>query len=217
MLCPRRASVREEHLQRGRGLGDAPSGQQPCRRVVPHTRRSCPSPLACLPHPSRPRSYDLHVTASAGTSVTDRLGAGVDPDWLAQRSARTGASGSELGDSDLSSEYSPRSSDASPSARRCEGAARRGGGGEPRVPLERGAHACPAPCLSACRRPAPPTCMPQHPAQWQPPHLAVRSRRPSRRPLPRTRAVAGPPSQTPLSHARPSCYHVLLSPVRRSS
>ncbi|PSC74218.1 chitin [Micractinium conductrix] len=60
-------------------------------------------------------TFDLHVT-SAGTSVTDRLGAGVDPAWLAQHSARTGGSGME-GDTDLGSEYSPRSSDASPGAR----------------------------------------------------------------------------------------------------
>ncbi|KAI3424139.1 hypothetical protein D9Q98_009499 [Chlorella vulgaris] len=65
-------------------------------------------------------TFDLHVTASGATSMTDRLGAGVDPDWMAQRSARTAATGvtaSELGSELGSDEYSPRSSNASPSAR----------------------------------------------------------------------------------------------------
>ena len=54
-----------------------------------------------------------------------QLGAGVDPEWLAQHTARTsGSGGSDLSGSDLGSDdYSPRSSDASPSARRWAGAA----------------------------------------------------------------------------------------------
>ena len=117
-------------------------------------------------------TFDIQATASAGTSITDRvrwgvwewgarvggwdvqgfplsactrtvhpvllrqpgcccpvpllqLGAGVDPEWLAQHTARTsGSGGSDLSGSDLGSDdYSPRSSDASPSARRWAGAA----------------------------------------------------------------------------------------------
>lgn len=113
-------------------------------------------------------TFDIHATASAGTSITDRvrwgvgvgrqgwglgcagiptermhthypvlrrqpgsccpvpllqLGAGVDPEWLAQHTAHTsGSGGSDLSGSDLGSDdYSPRSSDASPSARRWAG------------------------------------------------------------------------------------------------
>lgn len=66
-------------------------------------------------------TYDIHATASAGTSVTDRLGAGVDPAWLASRRGGGGRGdvASELSGSDDGSDgYSPRSSNASPSARR---------------------------------------------------------------------------------------------------
>ncbi|KAL4424314.1 hypothetical protein ABPG75_001615 [Micractinium tetrahymenae] len=67
-------------------------------------------------------TFDVHATASAATSVTDKLGAGLDPAWLAQRhqQAQQQQHGQEADDfgSDLGSdEYSPRSSNASPSAR----------------------------------------------------------------------------------------------------
>lgn len=66
-----------------------------------------------------------HCLPSALPPAHLQLGAGVDPEWLAQHTARTsGSGGSDLSGSDLGSdEYSPRSSDASPSARRWAGRA----------------------------------------------------------------------------------------------
>lgn len=66
-------------------------------------------------------AYQVPAARSSLPFFLLQLGAGVDPDWMAQRSARTAATGvtaSELGSELGSDEYSPRSSNASPSARR---------------------------------------------------------------------------------------------------
>ena len=136
-----------------------------------------------------------------------QLGAGVDPAWGAQRSARTAATEDDASASDLGSdEYSPRSSNASPSARRwvpargragrgCErtrgvcvlrGPVMAGGAGNPllRLPTRGGKNrGGKKRGLTLVPAPLPPAM--QHPAPRQPPHLAL-----SRQPL-----AAAPPQR----------------------